>query len=120
LSKIKLFIDEDSMDSDLVAALRSRGVTTTTVSDAGLCENSDEDQLAFAAGHGCVLYTSNIADFYRLHGEWLESGREHAGMILAQQQAFSVGEQLRRILHIRTAISAENLRNRVEFLSNWS
>ena len=32
---------------------------------------------------------------------------------------FSVGEQLRRILRIRAAESAESMRNRVEFLANW-
>ena len=55
------------MDSDLVAALRARGVTVITALDAGLTEKPDEEQLAFAAERGCVLYTSNVADFYRLH-----------------------------------------------------
>jgi len=35
------------------------------------------------------------------------------------QQRFSVGEQLRRILRIRTAISADAMRDRIEFLANW-
>jgi hypothetical protein len=66
--------------------------------DSGLTEKSDEDQLAFATERGCVLYTFNVSDFYRLHTQWLTAGRDHAGMILAPQQRFSVGEQLRRIL----------------------
>ena len=52
MSQIKIYIDEDTMDSDLVAALRSRGVTVITVSDAGLAEKSDDEQLAFAAEQG--------------------------------------------------------------------
>ena len=43
------------MDGDLVAALRSRGVTVVTVSEAGLISKTDEEQLAFAAERGCVL-----------------------------------------------------------------
>jgi hypothetical protein len=74
---IKLYMDEDAMDSDLVAALRSRGVTVITTVEAGLIG--------------------------RLHMEWVHAGRRHAGMILAPQQRFSVGEQLRRILRIRSA-----------------
>jgi uncharacterized protein DUF5615 len=97
VSRINVYIDEDAMDSDLVAALRSRGVTVITALDAGLAGKSDDEQLAFAAEHGCVLYTFNVSDFYRLHTEWADAGREHAGMILAPQQRFSVGEQLRRI-----------------------
>ncbi len=55
------------MDSDLVAALRSRGVGVMTPIDSGLVGKTDEEQLAFAALHECVLYTFNICDFYHLH-----------------------------------------------------
>ena len=93
MSQIKIYIDEDAMDSDLVAALRSRGVTVITALDAGLAEKSDDEQLALATERGCVLYTFNVSDFYRLHTQWAGAGREHAGMILAPQQRFSAGEQ---------------------------
>lgn len=82
------------MDSDLVAALRSRGVIVVTALDAGLTERPDDEQLTFATAQMCVLYTFNVSDFYRLHSEWISTGREHSGMILAPQQRFSVGEQL--------------------------
>lgn len=105
------------MDSDLVAALRTRGVEVTTALEAGLGERSDDEHLAFAADHGCVLYSFNVSDFYRLHTACLHAGREHAGMILAAQQRVSVGELLRRILRLRAAAAATSLRNRVKFLS---
>ena len=108
------------MDADLVAALRTRGISVVTVLDAGLTAKPDDEQLAFATEQGCVLYTFNVSDFYRLHTEWLNQGREPAGMILAQQQRFSVGEQLRRILRLRATSTAAGMRNRIEFLSNWS
>lgn len=107
------------MDGDLVAALRSRGVTVITALDAGLAEKPDEEQLAFATARGCVLYTFNVADFYRLHTQWVGAGREHAGMILVPQQRFSVGEQLRRILRLRATATIGSIRNQVEFLGNW-
>ena len=120
MSRIKIYVDVDAMDTDLVAALRTRGITVFTVLDAGLTARADEEQLDFATERGCVLYTFNVSDFYRLHTEWLNQGREHAGMILAQQQRFSVGEQLRRILRLRSTNTVESMRNHVEFLSNWS
>ena len=58
------------MDSDLVAVLRSRGVMVITPLDVLLTGRSDEQQLAFATEHECVLYTFNVADFYRLHALW--------------------------------------------------
>ena len=119
MSQIKIDIDEGAVDSDLVAALRSRGVTVVTALDAGLTGQSDEEQLAFATDRGCVLYTFNVSDFYRLHAQWVGAGREHSGMILAPQQRFSVGEQLRRILRLCAATTTESMRNQVEFLGNW-
>ena len=107
------------MDNDLVTALRSRGVIVTTAIEAGRGARPDQEQLAFAAQNGYVLYTFNVADFYRLHGEWVSIGKQHHGMILVTQQRFSVGEQLRRLLRLRSQISERGMRNRVEFLSNW-
>ena len=75
MSRIKIYIDEDAMDSDLVAALRSRGVTVVTALDAGLIARPDEEQLAFATECECVLYTFNVGDFYRLHTQWAGAGR---------------------------------------------
>jgi hypothetical protein len=87
--------------------------------DAGLAGKSDDEQLAFAAEHGCVLYTFNVSDFYRLHTVWAGGEREHAGMMLAPQQRFPVGEQLRRLLRLRAATTTVRMRNQVAFLGNW-
>ena len=108
------------MDSDLVSALRSRGLSVVTAFDAGLIGRSDGDQLAFAAENRCVPYTYNVSDFYHLYAEWLASGRDHCGVILAPQQRFSVGEQLRRILRLGSSKTSVDMANRVEFLGNWS
>ena len=62
------------MDSDLVVALRSRGVIVITAFDAGLTGKPDEEQLAFATAHECVLYTFNVCDFHRLHTQWISAG----------------------------------------------
>jgi hypothetical protein len=119
VSPISIYIDEDAMDGDLVAALRSRGATVVTALEAGLTEKTDEEQLACATERACVLYTFNVSDFHRLHLQWAVAGREHAGMILATLQRYSVGEQLRRILRLRATVTAESMRNQVQFLGNW-
>ena len=103
------------MDSDLVAALRSRGVEVITPAETGLIGKTDDEQLAFAAERECVLYTFNVCDFYRLHTEWMRAGRDHRGMLLAPQQRFSVGEQLRRILRFRASMSEETMRMQSSF-----
>ena len=107
------------MGTDLVVTLRARDVIVTTVRDAGLIQKTDEVQLAFATNQASVLYSFNICDFYRIHTLWARTGREHAGIILAPQQRYSIGEQARRILLIRSVRIDDAMRNNVEFLANW-
>ena len=118
--KIRLYFDEDSQDWDLVRALRARGADVITVLESGMLEREDKEQLEYATAHGRVLYSFNAADFYRLHTVFSAEGRSHAGIILAQQQHYSVGEQMRRLLKLMAIKSAEEMINQVEFLSFWS
>ena len=119
MSRFSVYFDEDAMDADLVGALRQRGVPIITPIEENLIGNTDEEQLLYASQRRCVLYTFNISDFYALHTRWMAIERHHAGLILAPQQKFSVGEKLRRILCLRAAKSAEAMCDRAEFLSRW-
>jgi hypothetical protein len=113
---IRLYLDEDTMDKALVSALRARGVDLLTAHEAEMIERQDADHLAFAAREGRVLYSFNVADYCRLQAQ----GRSHAGLILAQQQRYPVGEQMRRLLRLVAAKSAEQMHNHIEFLSAWT
>jgi hypothetical protein len=116
---IRLYIDEDSMQSPLVIGLQARGVDVLTALDAGMIEHSDEGHLEYATKQGRVLYSFNVRDFYRLHQEYLAGGKSHAGIILALQQRYSAGEQMRRLLKLIATKSAGEMKNQVEFLSAW-
>jgi hypothetical protein len=84
-----------------------------------MIEHSDVEHLEYTTRQGRVLYSFNRGDFDQLHTEYLSQGKSHAGIILARQQQYSVGEQMRRILKLNTAKSAEDMLDRLEFLSNW-
>lgn len=115
--QIRLYLDEDAMDSDLVRALRLRGVNVTTALDAGLISSADEEHLKHAIVSERTLYSFNVSDFMALHTSYLEVGKPHVGIILGHQQRYSVGEQMRRLVRLVQMRSAESLRNKVEFLS---
>ncbi len=117
--KIRLYMDEDSMDHDLVDALRLRGVDVTTALEQGMIDRDDLDQLNYATAQGRVLCSFNARDFNRLHNEYLAQGKQHAGIILVQQQRYTVGEQMRRLLKLIAAKPAEAMQNHVEYLSAW-
>jgi Domain of unknown function (DUF5615) len=113
-------MDEDAMECGLLAALRARRVDVIAASECVMIDKSDAEHLLYATAHGRVLYSFNIADYNLLHSQWVASGRVHGGVIVAPQQQYSVGVQLRRLLHLVTAKSAEDMQSRLEYLSNWS
>jgi hypothetical protein len=47
------------------------------------------------------------------------SSKTHSGIILFDQDRYSIGEQIRCLAHLADSITAEEMRNRLEFLSNW-
>ena len=119
MTKVRLYLDADAIDSDLVEALRLRNLDLDTALEAGMVHASDDQQLAYAADAGRVLYSFNIRDFMILYGDYQVGGKHHAGIILAPQQRYSIGEQMRRLLKIVAEKSAEDMRDNVEFLSAW-
>jgi len=107
------------MSRSLVRALWARGVDVLTALEANMVGRRDAEHLQFATEQGRVLYTFSVTDFYRLHREYIEAGKTHAGIILAHQQRYSVGEQMRRLLKLAGTKAAEEMHDRVEFLSAW-
>lgn len=116
---IRFYFDEDSMWHTLISALRARSIDVQTALEATMIERADEDHLAWATAQGRVLCSFNIGDFYRLHTSYLAQHKSHSGIVLTRQQQYSVGEYMRRLLHLMASLTAEEMHNRVEFLSAW-
>ncbi len=119
MSLMRLFIDEDSMDQRFVSALRARGVHVITVGEIGTTSFRDEDQLILATEQQRVLYTFNVGDFCQLHSIYMTEGRTHTGIVISSQD-YSVGEQMRRVLKLIAAKSAEEMVNQLVFLSAYA
>ena len=96
-----IYPDEDA--SVVVAAiLRARGFDATIARDTGQLGRSDSEQLAFGAAAGWVVLTHNRIHFERLHRDWLQEGRSHAGILVARRRpprdvAARVGRLLARL-----------------------
>lgn len=119
MMKIRLYVDEDSMSRALVRALRARGCDVETALDVGMIERSDEEHLEHASARSRVLFTCNVGDFCRLHAECLEAGRSHAGIVVEPHQLRPVGSRLRALLALISELDAEQMEDRLEFLSFW-
>jgi len=116
---IRLYFDEDSMRHALIHALRARGIDVQTALDAGMIERADEEHLEFSAAQGRVLCSFNVGDFYQLHTSYMVQHKAHADIVLARQQQYSMGGYMRRLLRLMAHLTAEEMQNRVEFLSAW-
>jgi len=117
---MKLHLDEDADAHALLNALRHRGLDVSSSRELALLQCSDEKQLAWAFEQGRALYTYNASDFCRLHSEFIRHGRHHAGIIIGDQQVLPIGEETRRLLKISDARTVADMRDNLEFLSNWS
>ncbi len=116
--RIKLYLDEDAQRTDLIQALRSRQIDVVTVSEVDLLGETDETHLLYAAEHGRVFFTFNRGDFFRLHTEWLKTGRHHSGIIVSDQ--VGTGLLTRRLSRLIDAKLASDMYDWLEFLNNWS
>jgi hypothetical protein len=114
--KPSLYLDEDTMATALVIALRARGADVKTVIDAGLRGKDDRAQLEWAAENNRALYTFNVSDFCKLHREYLDQGMEHAGIIVVPRQRYDVKQQIRLLSKLLNTNSSQEMRNRLHFL----
>src|SRR5438128_142399 len=97
-------------------ALRARRVDVLTASDCAMINRGDEDHLRHASNDTRALYSFNIRDYTLLHEQWIARGQAHSGIILARQQRYSIGEQLRRLLHLLNRTPAAEMFSRLEYL----
>jgi hypothetical protein len=82
MMKIRLYFDEDTMDRNLVKALRMRGADVITAYEANMIERPDAEHLEYSASQKPSLYSFNVADYCgSLHTEYMNQNRHHAGII---------------------------------------
>lgn len=117
--QIKLYLDEDAQAESLIKSLRRHNIDILTTDEAEMKGSSDLEQLEFATSQNRTIYTFNVRDFMILHQEFLSNNQTHSGIILGEQRRFGIGEQLRFLLKLIAEISAEEIENNFEFLSNW-
>lgn len=110
---IRLYLDED-VHKRVASALRLRHFDVFSAHDLQRWGLSDEEQLTYAAAEGRALFTYNTSDFLRLHLDWLQRGREHAGIIISDQLA--IGEIVHRLLNLLNRVTADEMRNQLHWL----
>lgn len=114
--RIKLYLDED-VDFSLAKALKQKGIDVLTTQEAGKRRFSDAEQLEFAVNAKRAIFSHNKRDFVLLNKRYMLEGKEHYGIILSDHRP--IGEMLRGLSKLIFSLTAEQMKNRQEFLSNW-
>lgn len=110
---IRLYLDED-VHKRVAAALRLRHFDAVSVHEVQRWGLTDEAQLAQAAAEGRTLLTFNTPDYVRLHFDWLQRGRPHAGIIVSDQ--LPIGETIQRLLNLLNRVTADEMQNEIRWL----
>jgi hypothetical protein len=116
MSAIRFFMDEDVYGA-VAPALRRTAIDAVSTAEAGRCGESDESQLDWASNDNRALFTFNVGHFAELHSVRMAEGRHHAGIAVSSQR--SIGEVIRRLLHLARSLDAGSMRDRLEFLGDW-
>jgi len=111
---IKLYLDEDVPEA-IAKALRLRGYDVTTVREAGRKALTDIDQLNYASSENRVIFSFNVADFNKIHTDFIEKGLSHSGIILSKQ--LPIGAIVKALLKLLSDITSEKAKNNIFWLS---
>jgi hypothetical protein len=116
MSAIRFLMDEDVYGA-VAPALRRAAIDAVSTTEAARGGESDESQIDWASKANRALLTFNVGHFADLHVMRMVEGRHHAGIIVSSQRP--IGDVIRRLLHLASALDAESMRDRLEFLSDW-
>lgn len=119
MNRICFYLDEDTIKTALIQALKNADLDVVTVADVKRLGYADEEQLIWATEQKRVIYSFNIGDFCRLHRDFMAEDKSHTGIILASQQQYSIGQQLRGLLKLAADKSAQDMVNELIFLSAY-
>lgn len=112
----RFYLDED-VNVLLEQVLINRGADVISTLKAGNTGNKDEEQLIYAKNENRIIITHNIRDFVMLHKIFLKNNRSHSGIIVTDQ--LPIGVLLKRAMKLWFTLDANDMENRIEFLSNW-
>jgi len=102
----------------LEKALTNRGADVISTLTAGNNGTKDEEQLIYAMNQKRCIITHNIGwRFCNPPQRIFRNNRTHLGIIVTDQ--LPVGVLVKRIMNLWFSLEANEMENRIDFLSNW-
>lgn len=116
MSKPWLHLDADTAVRALERELLSRGHDATRTPTSWMpADAGDETQLLRASARGRILFSFNIRDYVAL----AEQFPQHAGIVLAAQQSWTLAGLIAALDRMLRETTAEQWVGQVRWLNDW-
>lgn len=111
---LPLYMDQH-VPLSITEGLRERGIDVLTAREDNAADWNDPAILQRASELQRVVFTLDD-DFLAIAAEWLESGREFAGVAYAHQLGITIGQAIHDLELLATVLDPKDMQNRIEFL----
>ena len=112
--KLRIYTDEN-VDVRVAEGLRRRGIEAFSAIEEGMIGAADREHFAYAFKIQAVIFTHDH-HFIEIAKELTKDGKTHYGVIFVDMNRLRVGECVKRLALYTEVLSAEEMRNQIEFL----
>lgn len=114
MSRLKIYTDEN-VDVRISVGLRRRGIKAFSAIEKGMAGVADMEHFKYTTDIQAVIFTHDH-HFLEIAKALTEEGKNHCGVIFVEINKLSVGECIRRLSLYADILSAEEMKNQIEFL----
>lgn len=114
MARLKIYTDEN-VDVRVAEGLRKRGIKAFSAVEKGLMGVSDMEHFRYASEIQAVIFTHDH-HFLQIANTLTTEGKEHWGVIYVEMNRLSIGECIKGLALYADILSAEEMKNKIEFL----
>jgi len=114
LARLKIYTDEN-VDVRVAEGLKRRGVHAFSALEKKMTGATDRDQFHYAVDSQAVFFTHDH-HFLEIATALTSEGKEHWGVIFVEMNKLSIGECIKRLALYAELLTADEMKNVIEFL----
>ena len=114
MAKLKIYTDEN-VDIRVAEGLRMRGLRAFSAIEKGMSGKTDTEHFTYVSEIQAVIFTHDH-HFVQIARKLSEEDGVHWGVIFVEMNKLSVGECIKRLAIYAEILSAEEMKNQIEFL----
>ena len=114
MAKLKIYTDEN-VDVRVAEGLMRRDITAFSAIEKGMIGITDREHFEYALKMQAVIFTHDH-HFIETAKEFAKEKKSHSGLIYVDINKLSVGECIRRLALYAEVLSAEDMKDQIEFL----